>query len=79
MEPTKIDFNGGTFVSSKNGFGYQDILVDFSISKQVKILTYNISKKSDDLFDILRSLNEDVSIEIITNIPSRFNYYTSLK
>lgn len=77
MEPTKIDFNGGTFVSSKNGFGYQEILDDFSNSKQVKILTYNISKKSDDLFDTLKSLNEDVSIEIITNIPSRFNYYTS--
>ena len=46
-----ISFNGGRFVSLKNGLNYQEILNDFSNAKLVRVVTFNISKneKYDDL------------------------------
>ncbi|HAC1762052.1 TPA_asm: phosphatidylserine/phosphatidylglycerophosphate/cardiolipin synthase family protein, partial [Listeria monocytogenes] len=45
-----ISFNGGRFVSLKNGLNYQEILNDFSNAKLVRVVTFNISKneKYDD-------------------------------
>lgn len=76
---TKIEFTGGVFVSSKDELGYQEVLNDFKSAKTIKVVTYNISKntKDDKLFDLLKTLTHDVDIELITNIPSRFEWYSS--
>lgn len=76
---TKIEFTGGVFVSSKDELGYQEVLNDFKSAKTIKVVTYNITKniKDDKLFDLLKTLTHDVDIELITNIPSRFEWYSS--
>lgn len=52
---------------------------DFANAKQVRILTYNISKKSyrNYLIDAIKTLKKDVDVQIITNIPSRMNFYAN--
>lgn len=73
-------YNGGEFVLSKGRINYQAVLDDFPNAKQVRVLTYNISKKNykNELIDALRALSEDVDVQIISNIPSRMpNYYST--
>ncbi|HAC1622829.1 TPA_asm: phosphatidylserine/phosphatidylglycerophosphate/cardiolipin synthase family protein, partial [Listeria monocytogenes] len=72
-----ISFNGGRFVSLKNGLNYQEILNDFSNAKLVRVVTFNISKneKYDDLMKSLHTLQDDVDVQLITNIPSHFDVY----
>lgn len=72
---TKINFTEGTFIASKDKFGYQEVLDDFDCCKKIRIMTYNISKEEDILIEKLLGLKEDVDIEIITNIPARFEFY----
>ena len=75
-----IPFNGGEFVCSKNRLNYQAVLDDFKNAKQIRVLTYNISKKnySNVLIDALKKVPETVDVQIITNIPSRYkNYFNS--
>lgn len=77
---TVLEFKGGQFIYSIDDLGYQEVLDDFQNAQSIKIVTYNISKsKTDDkLFEKLKNLKEDTQIELITNIPSRFEwYYTS--
>lgn len=75
-----IEFNGGEFVCNRDGLNYQSVLDDFKNAKQIRVLTYNISKKnySNVLIDLLKKVPETVDLQIITNIPSRYkNYYNS--
>lgn len=75
-----IEFNGGEFVCNRNGLNYQSVLDDFKNAKQIRVLTYNISKNnySNVLIDLLKEVDETVDLQIITNIPSRYkNYYNS--
>lgn len=75
-----LDFQGGgTFILSENELGYQEILEDFPNAQIIKIVTYNISKSvtDDKLFEELSKLKEDTEIEFITNIPSRFEWYST--
>ncbi len=60
---------------SKDSFGYQEVLDDFENARKVNIVTFNISKNESDLIVKLHELDEDVSVNIITNIPSRFETY----
>ena len=48
MKDTGLQFSGGEFVCTKDkdAINYQAVLDDFANAKQVRILTYNISKKS---------------------------------
>ena len=75
----KLTFSGGTFIESKDELGYEEVLNDFLNAKIIRIVTFNISKnlKDDKLFDLLHSLGEEVDIQFITNIPSRFEWYHS--
>ncbi|MBU3072531.1 phospholipase D-like domain-containing protein [Clostridium estertheticum] len=75
----KLDFKDGTFISSKDSLGYQDVLDDFKSANIIRIVTFNISKnlKDDKLFDMLLSLDESIDVQIITNIPSRFGWYAT--
>lgn len=65
-----ISFNGGRFINLKNGLNYQEILNDFSNAEMVRVVTFNISKneKYDDLIKSLHTLQEDVDVQLITNI-----------
>ena len=75
-----IPFNNGEFVCSKGSLNYQAVLNDFKNAKQIRVLTYNISKKnySNVLIDALKRVPETVDVQIITNIPSRYqNYFNS--
>ena len=75
-----IPFSEGEFVCSKDSLNYQAVLDDFKNAKQIRVLTYNISKKnySNVLIDALKSVPETADVQIITNIPSRYkNYYNS--
>lgn len=76
-EKVDINFSGGRFVSLKNGLNYQKILNDFSNAKVVRVVTFNISKneKNDKLIQSLHTLQENVDVQIITNIPSHFDGY----
>ncbi|WP_296561986.1 phospholipase D-like domain-containing protein, partial [uncultured Acetobacterium sp.] len=75
-----MPYSNGEFVCSKNKLNYKDVLDDFKNAKCIRILTYNISKSSysNTLIDALKNVAEDVDVQIITNIPSRFpNYQNS--
>lgn len=74
-----IPFNSGEFVCSRESLNYQAVLDDFKNAKQIRILTYNISKKnySNVLIDTLKKVPETVDVQIITNIPSRYPSYFS--
>lgn len=72
-----ISFKGGEFVCGKDSLNYQAVLDDFESAKQIRILTYNISKKnySNILIDRLKKVPEAADVQIITNIPSRYQSY----
>ena len=65
----------GTLVLSKDECGYQDIVDHISVAERVSVVTYNISTSSDGLLKALRTT--DAQVRLITNIPGRFESYTS--
>lgn len=64
-------------VMTKDEFGYSEILDTMKESTFVRVITYNISKESESLINILESFEDDKDVIIITNIPNRFKRYTS--
>ncbi|MBQ8924021.1 MAG: hypothetical protein IJ053_04425 [Lachnospiraceae bacterium] len=76
---TPIKFNEGEYIWGKDSLNYQAVIDDFPSAKQVRILTYNISKKNyrNELIDALKALSPKVDVHIITNIPSRMQYYAN--
>lgn len=75
----EISFEKGKFVYCPNGLNYQEVLDDFKHARKVRIVTYNISGNgnNDPLLEQVKRLGEDVDVQIITNIPSRFETYYS--
>ncbi|MNW41212.1 hypothetical protein D3C74_183440 [compost metagenome] len=72
----RLNFQGGTFISSKDNYGYQEVLDDFINAKKIRIVTYNISTKNNDyLLQILKNVDKDCDVQFITNIPSRVETY----
>lgn len=63
------------FVYSKNELGYQEVLDNFEKASEITIITYNISEKKNALVDALRKVGEHCIINVITNIPSRWETY----
>lgn len=63
------------FICTKNELGYQEVIDDFPNTNSITIITYNISEKNNELFNFLESAKEDCEINILTNIPSRWNTY----
>lgn len=72
-------FSNGKFVCSKEEFCYKEVVEDFTHAKRIGIITYNISTKDKDfLLKQLEQVDSECKIEIITNIPNRFEtYYNS--
>ena len=77
----RLDFEKGEFVYNENGLNYQEVLDDFAKASKIRIITYNISKKEKggELISLLKELPEETDVQIITNIPSRFNTYYGSK
>lgn len=73
----EISFTSGRFIASKDELGYEEVLERFESAKMIRVVTYNLSKgaRVDKLFDRLQQLDTKVDIQIVTNIPSRFNFY----
>lgn len=63
------------FVFSKNELGYQEVIDEMPSAKEITIITYNISDKQDYLINCLKNTSDDCEINIITNIPTRWEYY----
>lgn len=63
------------FVYSKNELGYQEVLDEFKAASEITIITYNISEKNNALVNALRQAGEHCTINVITNIPSRWETY----
>lgn len=64
-----------TFVHSKDELGYQAVLDDIPFATEVTIVTFNISEKKSELIDALYSVRENCTINIVTNIPGRWEEY----
>lgn len=63
------------FVYSKNELGYQEVLDDFKNASEITVITYNISEKNLALVSALRKAGERCTVNIITNIPNRWEVY----
>ncbi len=63
------------FVYSKNELGYQEVLDRFEESTEITIITYNISERQNALINALKRTGEHCAINVITNIPSRWEIY----
>ena len=63
------------FVYSKNELGYQEVLDNFEMASEITIITYSISEKKNALVSALKKAGEHCVVNIITNIPSRWETY----
>ncbi|MBE7661494.1 hypothetical protein F7646_13020 [Tenacibaculum finnmarkense genomovar finnmarkense] len=73
MKNIKITKNSEILLS-QNECGYEKVLNDFSNAKRISIVTYNISNRDIQLIEKLRQL-KNVKIDLITNIPNRWDNY----
>lgn len=67
--------NNAKFVYTKNELGYQEVLDGFETALEITIITYNISEKKSDLIKALQKAGKHCIINVITNIPSRWETY----
>lgn len=74
-----IKFENGEYVCGSGQLNYQAVLNDFLNAKKVRVMMYNISKRNyrNELIDALKKLPEGTDVQIITNIPSRMQYYAN--
>lgn len=64
-------------VMTKEEFAYSEVLETLDQAKFIRIVTYNISKESNTLINRLEAFSEDKDVIIVTNVPGRFQRYTS--
>lgn len=67
--------SGVKFVYSKNELGYQEVLDHFESASVITIITFNISEKHNTLVRALQKAGKHCVINIITNIPKRWESY----
>lgn len=70
----KIDIPQGELMLTKDDYGFKEVMNTFKSSSNITIVTYSIHK---DLLLNLYSLDPNKEITIVTNIPSRYETYTS--
>lgn len=63
------------FVYTKDELAYQEVLDEISNASEIVIITYNISEKHSHLLDCVKNADDNATIKIITNIPSRWDAY----
>lgn len=71
----EFDTTSAKFVFTKNELGYQEVLDDMGAAEEITIVTYNISERNAALVDGLRMAGQHCKINIITNIPARWETY----
>lgn len=71
----EFSVNKAKFVYTKNELGYQEVLDDFENASDITIVTFNISEKQTYLINCLKKISDKAEIEIITNIPNRWEMY----
>jgi len=70
--------NEAEFVAGEDELCFQRVLDDFPNAEYINVLTYNISARNDNLLTAIRNAAKcDIPINIITNIPSRWDWYGS--
>lgn len=76
-ESVKKEFftSGAKFVYSKDELGYQEVLDNFENAFEITIITFNISEKKNALVNALKKVADHCVINVITNIPHRWEYY----
>lgn len=63
----KITLTDARFVSGEGSLCYEEVVDDFYNAKYIDIVTYNISKRQDELLDYLREVGKyDIPIRIKT-------------
>lgn len=67
--------SGAKFVYSKDELGYQEVLDNFENAFEITIITFNISEKKNALVNALKKVADHCVINVITNIPHRWEYY----
>lgn len=73
----EYELNSAKFITSKDEYGFQEVLDDFPNAKEIVIITYNISSKQDELIKAIKKASENCKITIVTNIPNRWESYYS--
>ncbi|MBM7707102.1 prefoldin subunit 5 [Chryseomicrobium aureum] len=73
----KFSIKEAEFVMTKDELAYQEVLDDFGRAEYVCILTYNISARSLELLRYIDKLKDTTEVDIISNIPNRYEEYTS--
>lgn len=61
-------------ISGMGEWGFKEVTDDFAVASEIYVLTYNISDKSTQLIDKIRTPSEK-KVTLITNIPRRFEKY----
>lgn len=64
-------------VFSKDHCAYEEVIQDFNNADFINILTYNISNENNELLDCVKEVEDEINVNIITNIPNRFATYYS--
>lgn len=71
----EFDTTNAKFVFTKDELGYQEVLDDMCVAEEITIVTYNISEQKEALVNGLRRAGQHCKINIITNIPARWETY----
>ena len=74
----EFDTTNAKFVFTKDELGYQEVLDDMCVAEEITIVTYNISEQKEALVNGLRRAGQHCKINIITNIPARWETYYGL-
>lgn len=75
MKMNEYDLGVGKFIYSRNEYAFIEVLDAIPTAKKVAVVTFNISKKRDVLLGKLKKVSGDCELNIITNIPGRFDKY----
>jgi hypothetical protein len=69
----RIPLSGGDFIISKDECAYQEVIDGFPEAREISVVTFNISKRKDQVLDALKK--SCAHQRLITNIPDRRDNY----
>lgn len=74
----EYDLKSAKFISSKDEYGFQEVLDEFPKAKEIIVITFDISPNQTRLVDAIKHAQDNCNITIVTNIPNRWeSYYSS--
>lgn len=62
------------FIGTYNEYGYREVLDSFKSAEFIMISSYNID---EHILQTLKNCNPDANVNIVTNVPNRFDSYYS--